>query len=67
MSTPEAMSAAMVPSLSQAGPTVAMIFVRRMYNPISIMGEIVPEPVERYLSSLNRQSDAVLRDIATRR
>src|SRR4051812_18934118 len=65
MSTPEAMSAAMAPSLSQAGPTVAMIFVRRMYNPISIMGEILPEAVERYLSSLNRQGDAVLRDIAT--
>lgn len=28
------------------------------------MGEIVPEAVERYLSSLNRQGDAVLRDIA---
>jgi predicted O-methyltransferase YrrM len=35
-----------------------------MYNPISIMGHVVPDPVERYLSSLNHQGDAVLRDIA---
>jgi predicted O-methyltransferase YrrM len=28
------------------------------------MGQIVPEPVERYLSSLNRSSDPVLDDIA---
>jgi predicted O-methyltransferase YrrM len=41
-----------------------MILVRRMYNPISIMGQIVPDAVERYLSSLNRQGDAVLQDIA---
>jgi predicted O-methyltransferase YrrM len=41
-----------------------MIFVRRMYNPILIMGEIVPGAVELYLSSLNRQGDTVLRDIA---
>jgi predicted O-methyltransferase YrrM len=41
-----------------------MILVRRMYNPISIMGQLVPDAVERYLSSLNRQGDAVLRDIA---
>jgi predicted O-methyltransferase YrrM len=41
-----------------------MILVRRMYNPISIMGQVVPDAVERYLSSLNRQSDAVLQDIA---
>ena len=65
MSTPAAMSASIVPSLSQAGPTVAIIFVRRMSNPFSIMGQIVPEAVERYLSSLNRQSNAVLRDVAS--
>jgi predicted O-methyltransferase YrrM len=41
-----------------------MILVRRMYNPISIMGQVVPDAVERYLSSLNRQGDAVLQDIA---
>jgi predicted O-methyltransferase YrrM len=41
-----------------------MILVRRMYNPISIMGQVVPDAVERYLSSLNHQGDAVLRDIA---
>jgi predicted O-methyltransferase YrrM len=41
-----------------------MILVRRMYNPISIMGQLVPDAVERYLSSLNRQGDAVLQDIA---
>jgi predicted O-methyltransferase YrrM len=35
-----------------------------MYNPISIMGQVVPDAVERYLSSLNRQGDAVLQDIA---
>ena len=64
MSTPAAMSASSARSLSQAGPTVAMIFVRRMYNPISIMGQVVPDAVERYLSSLNRQGDAVLQDIA---
>ena len=58
MSTPAAMSASIAPSLSQAGPTVAMIFVRRMYNSISIMGQVVPEAVEQYLSSLNRQGDA---------
>ena len=28
------------------------------------MGQIVPDPVERYLSSLNRVSDSVLQDIA---
>jgi predicted O-methyltransferase YrrM len=58
------MSASIARSLSHAGPTVAMILVRRMYNPISIMGQLVPDAVERYLSSLNRQGDAVLRDIA---
>jgi predicted O-methyltransferase YrrM len=40
-----------------------MIFVRRMYNPF-IMGQIVPDAVEQYLSSLNTQSDAVLIEIA---
>jgi predicted O-methyltransferase YrrM len=40
-----------------------MIFVRRMYNPL-IMGQIVPDAVEQYLASLNRQSDPVLADIA---
>src|SRR5215470_7853599 len=50
-------------SLSLAGPTVAMIFVRRMYNPL-IMGQIVPDAVEQYLASLNHHSDAVLDDIA---
>jgi len=49
--------------VSLAGPTVAMIFVRRMYNP-HIMGQIVPDAVEHYLASLNHQSDAVLIDIA---
>jgi predicted O-methyltransferase YrrM len=34
-----------------------------MYNPF-IMGQIVPDAVEEYLSSLNQQSDAVLSDIA---
>jgi predicted O-methyltransferase YrrM len=58
------MSASIALSLSQAGPTVAMILVCRMYNPISIMGQVVPDAVERYLSSLNRQGDAVLQDIA---
>jgi predicted O-methyltransferase YrrM len=58
------MSASIARSLSHAGPTVAMILVRRMYNPISIMGQLVPDAVERYLSSLNRQGDAVLQDIA---
>ena len=28
------------------------------------MGQIVPDPVEQYLASLNRQADAVLQDIA---
>jgi caffeoyl-CoA O-methyltransferase len=28
------------------------------------MGQIVPEPIERYLAALNHQADAVLRDIA---
>src|SRR5690349_20023567 len=63
MSTPAAMSASSNGSLSLAGPTVAMIFVRRMYNP-HIMGQIVPDAVEHYLASLNHQSDAVLADIA---
>jgi predicted O-methyltransferase YrrM len=40
-----------------------MILVRRMYNP-HIMGQIVPDAVERYLASLNHQSDTVLREIA---
>jgi predicted O-methyltransferase YrrM len=40
-----------------------MIFVRRMYNPF-IMGQIVPDAVERYLASLNRVDDPVLQDIA---
>jgi predicted O-methyltransferase YrrM len=35
-----------------------------MYNPIFIMGQIVPDAVERYLSTLNNQTDAVLDDIA---
>src|SRR5579862_2586522 len=33
-------------------------------NCFSIMGQIVPDPVEHYLASLNRASDAVLADIA---
>ena len=49
--------------MSQAGPTVAMIFVRRMYNRL-IMGQIVPDAIEQYLASLNHQADAVLQDIA---
>ena len=28
------------------------------------MGQIVPDPIERYLSSLNRMQDAILREIA---
>src|SRR6266850_7758166 len=40
-----------------------MIFVRRMYNPL-IMEQIVPDAVEQYLASLNRQSDPVLVDVA---
>jgi predicted O-methyltransferase YrrM len=40
-----------------------MIFVRRMYNS-PIMGQIVPDAVEQYLGSLNRQSDEVLTEIA---
>jgi predicted O-methyltransferase YrrM len=28
------------------------------------MGQIIPDPIEEYLSSLNRQSDPVLKDIA---
>jgi predicted O-methyltransferase YrrM len=40
-----------------------MIFVRRMYNP-DIMGQIVPDAVERYLASLNRGGDPVLQDVA---
>src|SRR5437762_315800 len=28
------------------------------------MGQIVPDPVEQYLASLNRQADSVLQDIA---
>src|SRR4051812_46580929 len=63
MSTPAPMSPSSASSLSLAGPTVAMIFVRRMYNPF-IMGQIVPDAVERYLASLNTQGDAVLTDIA---
>jgi predicted O-methyltransferase YrrM len=35
-----------------------------MYNSIAVMGLLVPDAVERYLSSLNRQGDAVLQDIA---
>jgi predicted O-methyltransferase YrrM len=34
-----------------------------MYNPF-IMGQIVPDAVERYLASLNHQGDPVLTDIA---
>ena len=50
----------------RAGPTVAMIFVRsHVQSDLNYGEEIVPEPVERYLSSLNRQGDAVLRDIAS--
>ena len=39
-----------------------MIFVRRMYNS-PIMGQIVPDAVEQYLGSLNRQSDEVLTEM----
>src|SRR3954471_14708478 len=63
MSTPAPMSPSSASSRSIAGPTVAMIFVRRMYNPF-IMGQIVPDAVEEYLASLNRQSDPVLTEIA---
>ena len=63
MSTPAAMSSSSALSLSLAGPTVAMIFVSRMYNP-PIMGQIVPDAVERYLASLNHAGDPVLTDIA---
>src|SRR5256885_3488772 len=63
MSAPDAMRPSSASSLSLAGPTVAMIFVRRMYNPF-IMGQIVPDAVEHYLASLNHQSDPVLTEIA---
>src|SRR2546426_12515155 len=63
MSTPAEMRSSSNRSLSLAGPTVAMIFVRRMYNPL-IMEQIVPDAVEQYLASLNRQSDPVLVDVA---
>src|SRR2546423_8440249 len=63
MSVPAAISMSSTRSVSLAGPTVAMIFVRRMYNPF-IMGQIVADAVEQYLASLNHQSDAVLTDIA---
>src|SRR6267154_179348 len=63
MSVPAAISMSSTRSSSLAGPTVAMIFVRRMYNPF-IMGQIVPDAVERYLASLNRAGDSVLQDIA---
>lgn len=63
MSVPAAISVSSTRSSSLAGPTVAMIFVRRMYNPV-IMGQIVPDAVEHYLASLNRAGDAVLQDIA---
>src|SRR6185369_5480012 len=63
MSVPAAINASSTRSSSLAGPTVAMIFVRRMYNP-DIMGQIVPDAVERYLASLNRAGDSVLEDIA---
>jgi predicted O-methyltransferase YrrM len=33
-----------------------------MYNR-SIMGQIVPDPIERYLAALNHLADAVLRDV----
>src|SRR5579872_607331 len=62
-STPAAISPSSSGSVSLAGPTVAMIFVRRMYNPL-IMGQIVPDAVEQYLGSLNHQSDRVLTEIA---
>ena len=64
MSTPDAMRPSSASSVSLAGPTVAMIFVRRMYNPF-IMGQIVPDAVEHYLASLNHQSDPVLAEIAS--
>src|SRR3989442_6825075 len=57
------MRASSTPSESLAGPTVAMILVCRMYNR-SIMGQIVPDPVERYLAGLNRVIDPVLQEIA---
>ena len=45
-------SASSEPSLSQAGPTVAMIFVRRMYNPFPLWGKSFQTP----LSSTSRLS-----------
>src|SRR5207253_3455083 len=65
MSVPAAMSASSTASESLAGPTVAMILVWRMYSR-SIMGQIVPDPVERYLAGLNHLSDPVLEEIARR-
>jgi predicted O-methyltransferase YrrM len=67
MSVPAAISASSIASESLAGPTVAMIFVRRIGKPVATriagMGAIVPDAVERYLAGLNRASDAVLDDI----
>src|SRR3954462_14322594 len=62
MSVPAAPSASSPASESLAGPTVAMILVRRIR--ITIMGQIVPDLVERYLSSLNHQADALLEELA---
>src|SRR2546425_13074936 len=62
MSVPAAMRASSTPSESLAGPTVAMILVCRMYHR-SIIGQIVPDPVERYLAGLNRLAEAALREI----
>src|SRR5262245_38399303 len=63
ISVPAAINVSSTRSSSLAGPTVAMIFVRRMYNPV-IMGQIVPDAIEHYLASLNRAGDSVLQDIA---
>src|SRR5438874_4603028 len=66
------MSASSIASVSLAGPTVAMILVCRIVSArtrtsalqSSIMGQIVPDPIEQYLAGLNRLVDPVLRDIA---
>jgi predicted O-methyltransferase YrrM len=62
ISAPAARSASSTASPLDAGPIVAMIFVCR--NRMSIMGQIVPDLVERYLAGLNRAGDAVLDAIA---
>jgi predicted O-methyltransferase YrrM len=48
--------------MTSAGPAIAVRFGLRMYN-CSIMGQIVPDPIERYLAGLNHLADPVLREL----